>query len=96
MYRLALICLSLLLALAGAAMAGDKDSQDKAPAAKQLSGMSIVGNEEAPKSLYIVPWKQSEIGAQTSLDLMLTESAAPVDREEFIRQLDLHEISTGK
>ena len=71
-----------------------------APAApdkeKRLSGMSIVGNDEAPKSLYIVPWKQSEIGAEASLNRILTESAVPVDREEFMRQLDLYEISTKK
>ena len=96
MYRHLLFSMCLLLTLAGTAMAKDKGPQNKATAAKQLSGMSIVGNEEAPKSLYIVPWKRSEIGAQTSLNLMLTESAVPVDREEFLRQLDLYEISTRK
>jgi hypothetical protein len=100
MYR-TLLLLCLLLALAGTAMGEDKGStekgkQDKAPAAKKLSGMSIVGNDEAPKSLYIVPWKRSEIGAETGLNRMLTEGAVPVDREEFMRQLDLYEISTKK
>ena len=28
---------------------------------KTLSGMSILGNEEAPKSLVIIPWKLSLI-----------------------------------
>jgi hypothetical protein len=101
MYRKMLLCLCLLLTLGGAAMARDKSSpekgpQDKATAAKQLSGMSIFGNDEAPKSLYLVPWKRSEIGAATGLNKMLTESAVPVDREEFMRQLDLYEISTKK
>lgn len=96
MYRNLLLLLCLLLALTGTAMAGEKGKQDKAPAAKKLSGMSIVGNDEAPKSLYIVPWKRSEIGAETGLDRMLTESAVPVDREEFLRQLDLYELSTKK
>lgn len=101
MYRKLLLGLCLLLALLSTAAAKDKDSQDKgsknkAPAAKQLSGMSIVGNDEAPKSLYIVPWKRSEIGAQATLNKMLTESPVPVDREEFTRQLDVFEISTKK
>ncbi len=101
MHRKLLICLCLLLALLGTAMAKDKDSQekgsqDKAPAAKQLSGMSIVGNDEAPKSLYIVPWKKSEIGVETSLNMTLNENAMPVDREVFMRQLDFFEISTKK
>jgi hypothetical protein len=64
--------------------------------AKELSGMSIVGNDEAPKSLYIVPWKSSEIGKETSLDRMLSEGAVPVDRDVFRRQLDFYEISTAK
>ncbi len=96
MYRNLLLGLCLLLALAGAAVATDKGPQGKAPAAKQLSGMSIVGNDEVPKSLYIVPWKRSEMGAETSLNKMLTESAVPVDREEFMRELDLYETSTKK
>lgn len=101
MWRELLLWLCLLLALGGTAMAKDKGSQekgsqDKAPAAKKLSGMSIVGNDEAPKSLYFVPWKRSEIGAAASLNKMLTESAVAVDREEFMRQLDLYEISTKK
>jgi hypothetical protein len=96
MYRKLLLWLCLILALLGTAMAEDKGSQDYAPAAKQLSGISIVGNDEAPKSLYIVPWKKAEIGAETGLSMMLTERAVPVDREEFMRQLDLFEIGTKK
>lgn len=96
MYRHLLFSMCLFLALLGTAMAKDKNSPDKAPAAKKLSGMSIVGNDEAPKSLYIVPWKKSEIGAETSLHMMLTESPVPVDREEFMRQLDFLEISAKK
>jgi hypothetical protein len=45
-------------------------NKDKNSDAKELSGMSIVGNDEAPKSLYIVPWKSSEIGVETSLNMM--------------------------
>jgi hypothetical protein len=60
---------------------------------KELSGMSIVGNDEAPKSLYIVPWKSSEIGAETSLDMMLTEGDVPVDRDVFKRQLEFYRVS---
>jgi len=34
---------------------------------KTMSGMSILGNEEAPKSLIIIPWKSSELGDTISL-----------------------------
>lgn len=63
------------------------DSQEKT-----LSGMSIVGNDEAPKSLYIVPWKSSEIGVETSLDMLNNKDAIPIDREVFQRQLDFYQI----
>ena len=62
--------------------------------AKELSGMSIIGNNEAPKSLYIVPWKSSEIGDKTILNAMLKEKDLPVDVEVFKRELDFYRIST--
>jgi hypothetical protein len=100
MDRTLLLWTCLVLALAGSAVAKEKEAGKGAPAAapeaKQLSGMSIVGNDEAPKSLYIVPWKRSEIGAETTLHKMLTEQADPVDREEFGRQVEFYESSTRK
>ena len=82
-------CLVLLPVMM--AMAAEQQGSE----AKELSGMSIVGNDEAPKSLYIVPWKSSEIGVETSLNMMLDQRAVPVDREVFIRQLDFYQISTA-
>jgi hypothetical protein len=101
MCRKLLLWLCLLLALLGSAAAGVKEPRAKAPAskepaAKELSGMSIVGNDEAPKALYIVPWKSSDVGAETSLSMMLTERATPVDRDVFMRQLDFFEVSNKK
>jgi hypothetical protein len=61
---------------------------------KELSGMSIVGNDEAPKSLYIVPWKSSELGQETGMNMMLDERDVPVDREVFMRQLEFYQVST--
>jgi hypothetical protein len=75
-------------------LAQDVDT-DKEPKAKELSGISIVGNDEAPKSLYIVPWKSSEIGAATSLDMMLNEGVVPVDQVVFKRQLEFYQVSTS-
>jgi len=68
----------------------------KASDAKELSGISIVGNDEAPKSLYIVPWKSSELGAATSMGMAQDDSATPVDRDVFKRQLDFYEVSNRK
>lgn len=68
----------------------------RAEETKELSGMSIVGNDEAPKSLYIVPWKSSELGAETSMNMMLDKRDVPVDREVFMRLLEYYEVSTAK
>ncbi len=86
---------------AGAKKAAVKESAAKEPAAKEsaakeLSGMSVIGNDEAPKALYIVPWKSSEMGIETSMNMMLNENATPVDRDVFMRQLDFYEVSTKK
>lgn len=59
-----------------------------------VSGMSITGNNETPKSLYIVPWKSSEIGLETNLtSSLLNEDMAPVDKIVFMRELDFYKLS---
>ena len=69
----------------------------KAQEVKAISGMSIVGNNEAPKSLYIVPWKSSEIGMETDLSSnLLNESLTPVDKDVFLREVNFYNASTGK
>ena len=90
MLRKSFLCLSLVLLTPIAALAEDRE-----PAPKELSGMSIVGNDETPKALYIVPWKSSEIGVETSLNMMLDERDVPVDRDVFARQLKFYQVSTG-
>ena len=62
---------------------------------KTLSGMSILGNEEAPKSLVIVPWKSSELGDDIDLTDTLNDRARPVDKEVFLRELNFYEIRSG-
>ena len=61
---------------------------------KELSGISIIGNKEAPKSLYIVPWKNSEVGVETSLtSSLMDESSRLIDKEVFMRELEFYELS---
>ena len=62
---------------------------------KTMSGMSILGNEEAPKSLVIIPWKSSELGDDISLSDTLDDRARPVDKEVFLRELTYYEIRSG-
>ena len=63
--------------------------------AKVISGMSILGNQEAPKSLVIVPWKSSEIGDSMNISTVLDDSRQPVDMEVFMRELRYYEIRSG-
>lgn len=63
---------------------------------KTMSGMSILGNEEAPKSLVIIPWKSSELGEDISLTNTLDDRAQPVDKEVFLRELDFYRIRAGE
>ena len=61
------------------------------PGSKAL-GMSILGNQEAPKALVIVPWKSSELGNGPSVSTLLDDSRRPVDKEVFMRMLSYYEI----
>jgi len=96
-HKLALyLCVALFSASTAMAEDMNNSDKDKESDAKELYGMSIVGNDEAPKSLYIVPWKSSKIGVETSLDTILNEDDMPVDRDVFKRQLDFYQVSTSK
>jgi hypothetical protein len=61
------------------------------PDAKAL-GMSILGNQDAPKSLVIVPWKSSELGDSPGISPMLDDSRQPVDKDVFMRSLRYYEV----
>jgi len=63
------------------------------PGGKAL-GMSILGNQEAPKALVIVPWKSSELGNGPSVSTLLDDSRLPIDKEVFLRMLSYYEISS--
>ena len=86
---------AFVFCLAGPAHGAEAEGQSSSENAKQLSGMSVLGNSEAPKSLVIVPWKSSEIGDGIGVSNMLDGRARPVDKEVFIRELDYYELRTG-
>jgi hypothetical protein len=64
--------------------------------AKTLSGMSILGNQEAPKALVIVPWKSSKLGEEVGLSKALDDGRQPVDKDVFMRELEYYEIRSGE
>ena len=100
---------AVALAAMGAAVAQDKPAAEKpaaerpaVPAAgasptdpKSMSGMSILGNQDAPKSLVIVPWKSSEIGNGIGVSRALDTSIRAVDRDVFMRELKYYGIRSS-
>ena len=58
----------------------------------ELSRTEITGNQELPKVLYIVPWQKSDPSDLMGrpVNTLLDEVLAPIDREEFVRQVDYH------
>ena len=73
-----------------AEQAGDQDPAEEGP--RTISGMSILGNQEAPTSLVIVPWRSSQLGDSVGVSTMLDDARQPVDREVFMRALRYYEI----
>jgi hypothetical protein len=57
-----------------------------------LERTEITGNQELPKVLYIVPWQKSQPGELSGkpVNSLLDEVLAPIDRSEFIRQVDYY------
>ena len=55
----------------------------------EMEGISIVGNSELPKSLYIVPWKSPDQRASAGkpVNSLINEILAPIEREAFQRRL---------
>jgi len=71
----------------------EKDAKQTKEDAKL--GMSVLGNQEAPKALVIVPWKSSEIGSSLGISTMLDDSRQPIDKEVFMRVLSYYEVRSG-
>jgi hypothetical protein len=86
-----------------AAVQNDKAKDDPNDSAKpaqpagdvKMSGMSILGNEEAPKSLVIVPWKSSQMGDMPGVSRLLDPATQPVDKDVFMRELAYYEIRSS-
>jgi hypothetical protein len=94
MQRRIILVAAMWLLTANAAGAADKAGEKSdANAPKELSGMSVLGNNETPKALYIVPWKSSEIGDEADLRAgLLNDAMKPVDKDVFMRELQFYQV----
>jgi hypothetical protein len=89
MFKASVICIAALFLWNPAFAEDSEESGDKV-----LSGMSVVGNDDAPKSLVIVPWKSSELGTRLDVSQIVDDGRQPVDRDVFMRELNYYRIST--
>ena len=73
------------------------DAKKAAPAGDMvLSGLSILGNDETPKELVIVPWKSSQLADAPGISRLLDDSTQPVDKDVFLRELDYYGLKTAE
>lgn len=107
--RRMILCLLLATFAASAAepatqTAKNEETSGKADAPKAkaaptgdmvMSGLSILGNDETPKELVIVPWKSSQLADAPGLSRLLDDSTQPVDRDVFLRELSYYELTTA-
>jgi len=63
----------------------------------ELGRTEITGNQELPKVLYIVPWKKADPGDLMGkpVNTLIDEILAPVDRQEFLRQVEYYDDLYG-
>jgi len=75
--------LALSAVLGGSPLLAAKQQMD-------MDGMSVIGNQELPKALFIVPWKDPEasLAPDRPVNSLVDEVLQPVDPEVFRRKLD--------
>lgn len=58
-----------------------------------MKGSTVIGNQELPKVLYVIPWKNSILPdlSEPPLESLIDEALAPVDREVFRRETNYYE-----
>ena len=60
-----------------------------------LSGLSILGNDETPKELVIVPWKSSQLADAPGISRLLDDGTQPVDKDVFLRELAFYGLQSA-
>jgi len=77
-------------AASGSAQGGKAAAVDRL----ELGTATVTGDREQPKVMYIVPWKKSDIGDLSGkpMNSLLDEALAPVDRDEFKRQVMYYQV----
>ena len=87
-------------AVSSAALANDVTREERSGYVMDsidLGRTEITGNSELPTVLYIVPWQKSEPGDMQGkpVNTLLDEVLAPLDREEFVREVNYYRDLNG-
>lgn len=78
-----------------AAVAGASKTRTTPGGDVVMAGLSIVGNEETPKELVIVPWKSSQLADAPGISRLLDDGTQPVDKDVFMRELAYYGLRTA-
>ncbi len=64
----------------------------------ELEGMAVFGNQELPKALFIVPWKDAEsaLAPERPLNTLVNEALQPVDPDVFRRKIEYFDTVHNK
>lgn len=67
-------------------------AQEPAPVEHEGESIAIIGNQELPRSIYIIPWKESDLGDLPGrpVESLLDEGLEAVDRDVFQRELEYY------
>jgi hypothetical protein len=88
---------ALVAPAAPAAPAKPRAARGKVTDHVELDQTTITGNRELPNVMVIVPWKESGPGEPGKPGAsLLDEALAPLDREEFRRELQYDQALRGK
>jgi len=92
MRKILMVCL-LVTGPVFAEETGDQGQIDRL----ELDSSAITGNQELPRVMAIVPWKESGIGELSGkpVNSLLDEVLAPIDREVFRRQVNYYDQLYG-
>ncbi|MGM0564529.1 MAG: hypothetical protein ACQES2_09375 [Pseudomonadota bacterium] len=65
----------------------------QAQEARQVEGVSIIGNNELPQSIIIVPWKRDEVGSTPNLpkQSLMDERFPRIDRKALVRNVQFYQ-----
>jgi hypothetical protein len=60
----------------------------------EMDGMAVIGNQELPKALFIVPWKdpESAMAPDRPINTLIDEALQPVDPDVFRRKLRYYDL----